>query len=161
MRTILIAIVVCLLGTTAAAEPTYDLRPGLFGTHRLCLDIENWSAKTKPFVAECANYSGQRWKLWRTPEGLFKFTTEFRGVGYCLSTSPFPGRVYLAPCRETNGTQLWVLTDLGVKNTWRISNRNGGCLDIEADAKAVHSTVLRACSNVESQRWMMLVRSQN
>jgi hypothetical protein len=158
MRIILVTI--CFLATTAAAEPFFDLRPGISGTHRLCLDIENGGAKMKPIVAECGHYSGQRWKLWRTDEGLYKFTTEFRGDGYCLSTDS-GARALLAPCRDTNGTQLWVLTELGEKNTWRVSNRNGGCLDIRADARGIYSAAMRTCSAAESQRWKMLARSLN
>jgi Ricin-type beta-trefoil lectin domain len=92
----------------------------LFRGPDMCLDVFNGGFYDNfVHLTPCANYSGQLWRPARNParasEPYLRFTTQFRGSGWCLQFDHY-GLADLDPCINLD-RQYWTLrrTDLHVR----------------------------------------------
>lgn len=128
-----------------------------FRGDKQCLDVFNGGDRNNlTHLANCANYSGQFWRLTPAGDGNYKLSTSFRGQGMCLDIFNGGARnnqPYLTDCANFSG-QFWQLRSEG--DWYRLSTQfrgSGRCLDIFNGGQSNNMPHLDNCANYSGQLW--------
>ena len=122
-----------------------------------CLDVFNGGANNNmTHLTNCADYSGQYWRLSDAGNGYYRLSTMFRGVNMCLDIhngGPRNNQPHLVPCANYSG-QFWNIRNEGGWNRLTTQFRGAGmCLDIFNGGPSNNMPHLTGCANYSGQFW--------
>lgn len=124
-----------------------------------CLDVFNGGANNNMIhLTNCADYSGQYWRLSNAGNGYYRLSTMFRGVNMCLDIhngGTFNNQPHLVPCANYSG-QFWNIRNEGGWNRLTTQFRGAGmCLDIFNGGQSNNMPHLTGCANYSGQFWSL------
>lgn len=123
-----------------------------FPSNGLCLDIVNDTNDNQLIMANCGNYSGQRWRLQPTAKiGFYRFKTQFTGTNRCLDIAN-ADQLIMADCSDHSG-QFWYLQPTQAPEFYRLQTQFMGvekCLDHDTNTNQLTAG---DCINSSSQFW--------
>ena len=124
-----------------------------------CLDVFNGGDKNNmTHLTNCADYSGQYWRLSNAGNGYYRLSTMFRGINMCLDIhngGPRNNQPHLVPCANYSG-QFW---SIRYEGSWiRLTTQfrgQGMCLDIFNGGHSNNMPHLTGCANYSGQFWSL------
>lgn len=127
----------------------------------MCLDVFNGGPKNDMTqLANCADFSGQYWRITPAGNGYYKLSTMFRGQNMCLDVYNGGDRnnqVHLTGCANFSG-QLWrFIRDGGWYRLTTNFRGDGMCLDIFNGGPDNNQPHLTGCDNFSGQFWQVFL----
>jgi hypothetical protein len=117
-----------------------------------CLDVFNGGDKNNmTHLTNCADYSGQYWRLSNAGNGYYRLSTMFRLDIH--NGGPRNNQPHLVPCANYSG-QFWNISNDG--GWYRLTTQfrgNGMCLDIFNGGHSNNQPHLTGCANYSGQFW--------
>jgi Ricin-type beta-trefoil lectin domain len=144
---------------TQTQSGSYDTLSTLFTGKDKCLDIVNDGANNQLAMADCGNFSGQRWKIVpsKSNPGTYRLSTLFTGKDKCLDVvnDGTNNQLTMANCGKFTGQYWKILSSKRHPDTYRLTNLFTGkdkCLDIVNDGTNNRITMAN-CGDFSGQYW--------